>query len=170
MSPAARAWARASYARRYKGEKAVRGERAYEQPANAVGPRQPDGRRGRLEDRLDEAFCPEYVNEEEVSSDMERTNGVGGVAGVRHDGREAGRRGKYPGKMGRYEGEGDGPDGRKRKGEGDVATQGGGIKEAGENGEGASTIWVQAGTGTLSFTRPGFVFLLTLKRSDTAFI
>lgn len=92
-SPAARAWARASYARLYKGEKAVRGERggkggerAYEQPANAVGPRQPDGRRGRLEDRLDEAFCPEYVNEEEVSSDMERTNGVGGVAGVRHDG------------------------------------------------------------------------------------
>lgn len=40
-------------------------------------------------------------------------------------GREAGRRGKYPGEMGRYEGEGDGPDGRKRKGEGDVATQAG---------------------------------------------
>lgn len=146
-----------------------RGERAYEQPANAVGPRQPDGRRGRLEDRLDEAFCPEYVNEEEVSSDMERTNGVGGVAGVRHDGREAGRRGKYPGEMGRYEGEGDGPDGRKRKGEGDVATQGGGMKEAGENGEGASTIWVQAGDWDFIFHATGF-FFLTLKRSDTAFI
>lgn len=84
-------------------------------------------------------------------------------------GREAGRRGKYPGEMGRYEGEGDGPDGRKRKGEGDVATQGGGIKEAGENGEGASTIWVQAGDWDFIFHATGF-FFLTLKRSDTAFI